>query len=109
MRTSNNKSPNNAIDADVQKRGSYDPWVAILNVRAGEGDAFEQAFSQAQSSISSMPGYVSNQLQRCLESQDKYILLIQWLRLEDHTIGVRQSRQYQDWKKLLHDFYVKPM
>ena len=35
--------------------------VAILNVRAGEGDAFEQAFSQAQNIISSMPGYVSHQ------------------------------------------------
>ena len=44
--------------------------VATLNVRAGEGSAFEQAFSQAQSIISSMPGYISHQLQRCLESQD---------------------------------------
>lgn len=79
--------------------------VAILNVRAGEGDAFEQAFSQAQNIIASMPGYVSHQLQRCLESQDKYLLLVQWQRLEDHTIGFRQSRQYQDWKKRLHHFY----
>jgi heme-degrading monooxygenase HmoA len=79
--------------------------VATLNVRVGEGAAFEQAFSQAQNIISSMPGYVSHQLQRCLESQDKYLLLVQWQRLEDHTIGFRQSRQYQDWKKLLHHFY----
>ena len=79
--------------------------VAILNVRAGEGAAFEQAFFQAQNIISSMPGYVSHQLQHCLESQDKYLLLVQWQRLEDHTIGFRQSRQYQDWKKLLHHFY----
>lgn len=33
--------------------------VAILNVRIGEGDAFEQAFSQAQDIIASMPGYAS--------------------------------------------------
>lgn len=79
--------------------------LAILNVRAGEGDAFEHAFSQAENIISSMPGYVSHQLQRCLESQDKYLLLVQWQRLEDHTIGFRQSREYQDWKKLLHHFY----
>jgi len=79
--------------------------VATLNVRAGDGSAFEQAFSQAQNIISSMPGYASHQLQRCLESQDKYLLLVQWQRLEDHTIGFRQSPQYQDWKKLLHHFY----
>ena len=79
--------------------------VAILNIRAGTGGAFEQAFSQAQNIISSMPGYASHQLQRCLESQDKYLLLVQWQRLEDHTIGFRQSQQYQEWKQLLHHFY----
>jgi heme-degrading monooxygenase HmoA len=79
--------------------------VATLNVRAGEGGAFERAFAQAQDIIAAMPGYVSHQLQRCLEAQDKYLLLVQWQRLEDHTIGFRQSRQYQDWKQLLHHFY----
>jgi heme-degrading monooxygenase HmoA len=79
--------------------------VAVLNVRSGEGADFERAFAQAQEIISAMPGYVSHQLQRCLESQDKYLLLVQWQKLEDHTIGFRQSPQYQDWKRLLHRFY----
>jgi len=79
--------------------------IAMLHIRAGEADAFEHAFSQAQNIISSMPGYVSHELQRCLESQDKYLLLVQWQRLEDHTIGFRQSAQYQEWKNLLHHFY----
>jgi heme-degrading monooxygenase HmoA len=52
--------------------------VAILNVRTGESGVFEQTFSQAQDIISSMPGYTSHQLHRCLESQDKYLLLVQW-------------------------------
>jgi heme-degrading monooxygenase HmoA len=79
--------------------------VAILNVRSGEGSDFECAFAQAQDIIAAMPGYVSHQLQRCLESSDKYLLLVQWQSLEDHTIGFRQSPQYQDWKRLLHRFY----
>jgi heme-degrading monooxygenase HmoA len=79
--------------------------VAVLNVRSGEGTDFERAFAQAQEIISAMPGYVSHQLQRCLESQDKYLLLVQWQTLVDHTIGFRQSPQYQDWKRLLHHFY----
>jgi heme-degrading monooxygenase HmoA len=81
------------------------PEVAVLNVRTGESGAFELAFAQAQSIISSMRGYISHQLQRCLESPDKYLLLVQWHELEDHTIGFRQSPQYQDWKRLLHHFY----
>jgi heme-degrading monooxygenase HmoA len=79
--------------------------VAVLNVRAGRSDEFEQAFAKAQTIIASMPGYVSHQLQRCLEVSDRYLLLVNWQRLEDHTIGFRQSSEYQEWKRLLHHFY----
>lgn len=77
----------------------------MLQVKPGLASAFEQAFAQAQAIISAMPGYVSHQLQRCLEVPDKYLLLVQWQTLEDHTIGFRQSEQYQQWRLLLHDFY----
>ncbi len=79
--------------------------VAILNVRAGESTMFEQAFSEAQAIIASMPGYISHQLLRCLEKSDQYLLLVQWQTLQDHTEGFRQSAPYQDWKRLLHHFY----
>jgi heme-degrading monooxygenase HmoA len=79
--------------------------VAMLNVKPGQGAAFERAFAEAQTIISSMAGYVSHQLQRCLEVGDKYVLLVQWQRLEDHTVGFRQSAEYQQWRKLLHHFY----
>jgi heme-degrading monooxygenase HmoA len=79
--------------------------VAVLNVRTGQGQAFELAFSRAQQIISSMPGYLSHQLQRCIEVPGRYILLVNWRRIEDHTIGFRQSDQYQEWKSLLHHFY----
>jgi len=79
--------------------------VATLNVRSGASQAFEQAFATAQEIIASMPGYQSHQLQRCLETPDKYVLLVQWRTLDDHVNGFRGSAQYQEWKRLLHHFY----
>jgi heme-degrading monooxygenase HmoA len=79
--------------------------VAILTIRSGESADFERAFAEAQAIITSIPGHVSHQLLRCLETADKYIFLVQWQTLEDHTVGFRQSAQYQDWKRLLHHFY----
>jgi len=79
--------------------------VAFLKVRAGQTEDFEYAFHDAQNIISAAPGYVSHELQRCIEEQDRYLLLVKWRKLEDHTIGFRQSTQYQDWKRLLHHFY----
>lgn len=79
--------------------------VAVLDVRPGQTDAFEAAFREAQAIIASMPGYRSHQLQRCVESADRYLLLVEWDTLEAHTVGFRQSAPYQRWKALLHHFY----
>jgi len=79
--------------------------VALLDVKPGQTDAFEEAFREAAPIIASMPGYVGHELQRCMENPDRYALLVRWQTLEDHTIGFRQSSEYQDWKRLLHHFY----
>jgi len=79
--------------------------VAVLNVRPGAEPAFEAAFQEASAIIASMPGYLSHDLQRCLEARNRYLLLVNWTTLEAHTVGFRGSPQYQDWKRLLHHFY----
>jgi heme-degrading monooxygenase HmoA len=79
--------------------------VAILDVKPNQESEFEEAFKKAQTIISSINGYVSHQLQKCIEKNNRYILLVNWQTLEDHTIGFRESKEYQEWRKLLHHFY----
>jgi heme-degrading monooxygenase HmoA len=79
--------------------------VAILNVIPGQEDAFLEAFSVAEQIISKMAGYISHQLKRCLEIESRFILLVEWEKLTDHTEGFRGSKEYQEWKKFLHHFY----
>lgn len=79
--------------------------VAILNVRPSCNSEFERAFAEAQAIISSMPGYERHELRRCVETADRYLLLVWWRDLESHTVGFRGSPEYQTWKGLLHHFY----
>lgn len=79
--------------------------AVFLPVIAGKEAEFEAAFRQASPIIASMPGYMGHELQRCIETPGKYLLLVRWETLEAHTVGFRQSPQYQDWKRLLHHFY----
>jgi len=79
--------------------------VAILDVKPNLVVDFEAAFKTASSIISSMSGYISHELQRCLENTNRYILLVRWQSLENHTIGFRQSPEYEKWRALLHHFY----
>jgi heme-degrading monooxygenase HmoA len=79
--------------------------VAILNLRPGESDAFEAAFLGAQRLIAASRGYQRHELRRCVEAADRYLLLVWWDSLESHTVGFRQSPEYQRWRELLHPFY----
>lgn len=79
--------------------------VATLDVKEGQTEAFERTFAEAQKIIASMPGYLSHQLQQCIEEPGRYVLLVDWETLEDHTVGFRGSESYQRWRELLHHFY----
>jgi heme-degrading monooxygenase HmoA len=79
--------------------------VAILHVKKGEELNFERDFTIASQFIQSISGYVSHSLRKCIEEENKYILLVDWEKLEDHTIGFRESDAYLEWKKTLHHYY----
>jgi len=78
---------------------------ALLQVAPGKDLEFEGAFREAVSIISSMPGFRSLRLERCVEEGTRYLLLVERERLEDHTEGFRGSVEYEQWKALLHHFY----
>jgi len=79
--------------------------AAQLNVKSGQSDEFETAFREAQAIISSMPGYRSHELQRCIEREGQYLLLVRWDSVAAHEEGFRKSPGYQQWRRLLHHFY----
>jgi heme-degrading monooxygenase HmoA len=79
--------------------------IAILNIKQNESTLFEKAFNKAQNIIRSMKGYIEHELLKCLEEADKYLLIVRWQTLEDHTEGFRKSDDYNKWKNLLHHFY----
>jgi heme-degrading monooxygenase HmoA len=74
--------------------------MAVLQVRPGRATEFEAAFREAEPIIAGSPGHVSHELHRCVEDPDRFLLLVRWRTLEDHTRGFRGSPGYQRWKAL---------
>ena len=79
--------------------------TALLDVKPGQESAFEAAMRSARPLIAATPGFRSIVVRRCLETPNRYLLLVEWDRLEDHTVGFRQSARYAEWRALLHRFY----
>jgi heme-degrading monooxygenase HmoA len=78
---------------------------AVLQVVPGREDEFESAFADAAKIIASAQGFRSLRLSRGIEDGSRYLLLVEWDRLEDHVDGFRGSPAYQEWRRLLHHFY----
>lgn len=78
---------------------------AVLSVPGGRDAEFRAAFEQAAPIIAGSPGFVSLRMLRCLETAGRFLLLVEWDTVEDHTEGFRQSPAYQQWRSLLHHFY----
>ncbi|MGW4892114.1 antibiotic biosynthesis monooxygenase family protein [Kitasatospora sp. NPDC004240] len=81
---------------------------ALLDVLPGREEAFLAAFAEAEPLISGQPGFHSLALRRCLDEGrgSRFLLQVEWERLEDHTEGFRRSPEYRRWRELLHHFYA---
>ncbi|MGO4773810.1 antibiotic biosynthesis monooxygenase [Flavobacterium sp. W22_SRS_FK3] len=79
--------------------------TAILFIKPHLASQFEVDFIKASQYISSIQGYLGHRLEKCLEVEKKYLLMVNWNTLEDHTIGFRTSEAYLEWRRILHEYY----
>jgi heme-degrading monooxygenase HmoA len=78
---------------------------AILEVVPGREEQFVAAMDDAKAIIAASPGFVSLRVERCVERPGRFLLLVNWERLENHTRGFRGSPAYAEWRARLHHFY----
>ena len=80
---------------------------AQLDVIPGKEEAFLADFRRARPLIAAQPGFLALRLLPCLDGDrgSRFLLQVEWERLEDHTEGFRGSPAYQEWRQLLHHFY----
>jgi heme-degrading monooxygenase HmoA len=90
--------------------------LATIDIKQGTNADFERALDQAQSVISKAEGYIGHQFQKCIERDNRYILLIRWVTLEAHigdaanggTEGFRNSDLFKEWRGLIGQYFEKP-
>jgi heme-degrading monooxygenase HmoA len=78
---------------------------AVLNIRKGKSREFEAAFTKARGLMEATPGFQKLELRACVETTDRYLLLVWWGSVESHTVGFRQSPRYEEWRTTIHPFF----
>lgn len=82
--------------------------LATIDIKQGTNAEFEQNLEKAQAVISQSEGYLGHQFQKCVEQENRYILLIRWENLEAHTLGFRGSELFKEWRALIGPFFENP-
>jgi heme-degrading monooxygenase HmoA len=83
--------------------------LAEFTIRPGEQDAFDAAISRGISNvISKSVGFRRATVHKGIESPERYILQIEWERLENHTVDFRGSAAFSEWRTIVGPFFAEP-
>lgn len=83
--------------------------VAEIRIPPGKQAEFEAAIMHGlESVLSKSPGYCAHEVQRGVESPERYILMVWWETLEAHTVGFRASPLFAQWRAIVGPFFAEP-
>ncbi len=82
--------------------------VATIEIGVGKNDAFETAFIKGSAAIKATKGCRSIKLHKCREWDFRYLMLVEWEQLEDHTVGFRGSEHFDEWRSHVGGYFVGP-
>ena len=83
--------------------------IADIRIHAGQQEAFEAAIRKAKAEvISHAKGVISVRIQHGIESPDRYVLMIEWETLENHTVDFRGSPAFAQWRAIVGPFFAAP-
>jgi heme-degrading monooxygenase HmoA len=83
--------------------------VADFRIAPGQQAAFDAAIVRGvQTVISRAHGFRGYKVNKCVERPERYLLMIFWDALEDHTVGFRQSPAFAEWRAIVGPFFAEP-
>ncbi len=82
---------------------------ADIRIDPAQASAFEEAITRGVTTvIAQAKGFQGYKVNRSQETPGRYILMIYWATLEDHTVGFRQSEAFPAWRAIVGPFFAQP-
>ena len=82
--------------------------MAEILIKTGTDQQFEAAVTLAVPLFKRARGCRSMRLERGIEQPDVYLLMVEWETLEDHEVHFRQSADFQEWRRLVGEYFSAP-
>ena len=83
--------------------------IADIRIHPGQQAAFEAAIQHGIATVASKAkGYLRSQVQHGIEAPERYVLMIEWETLEDHTAHFRGGPLFPEWRAIVGPFFAQP-
>ena len=83
--------------------------IADIRIPPGKQAEFEAALQTGVGTIASKAkGFRGYKVNKGVESPERYVLMIYWETLEDHTVGFRQGPLFAQWRALVGPYFAVP-
>src|ERR1035438_9451230 len=84
--------------------------IADIRIHAGRNAEFDAAIRHGlETVISKAAGYRAHRVVKGIDSPDRYVLMIWWQTLEDHTVAFRGGPLFAEWRAIVGPFFVAPV
>jgi heme-degrading monooxygenase HmoA len=83
--------------------------VADIRIQPGQQAAFDEAIERGVNSvISRAQGFKGWKIHKGIESPERYLLMIFWETIEDHTVSFREGPLFAQWRAIVGPFFAAP-
>ena len=83
--------------------------IADIRIPPGQQAAFDDAIQRGLTTVvSQAKGFRGFKVNKGIESPERYVLMIFWDTLEDHTVGFRQGPLFAQWRAIVGPFFAQP-
>jgi heme-degrading monooxygenase HmoA len=83
--------------------------IADIRIQPGKQAEFDAAIQRGVETIASKAqGFRGYKVNRGVESPERYILMIYWDTLENHTVDFREGPLFPQWRAIVGPFFAAP-
>ena len=83
--------------------------IADIRITPGQQAEFDAAIQRGVETVASQAtGFRGYKVNKGVESPERYILMIYWDTLEDHTVGFREGPLFAQWRAIVGPFFAAP-
>lgn len=83
--------------------------LADIRIHPGKQAEFDAAIVKGvETVLSKAKGFHGYKVNKGVEFPERYVLMIFWETLENHTVDFRQSPAFREWRAIVGGFFAAP-